>query len=60
MSRQHPCVLVVDDYAPSRYGFRRILHADGCVVVEAADAAGARAALDDAIDIAIIDVNLPT
>jgi two-component system KDP operon response regulator KdpE len=54
-----PRVLVVDDYAPSRYGFRRILGAGDIDVVEAEDGASARAALTPDIDVAILDVNLP-
>jgi DNA-binding NtrC family response regulator len=53
-------ILVVDDYAPSRYAFRRILSAGNYQVIEAEDAASARDALrgDDA-DAVILDVNLP-
>jgi two-component system, OmpR family, response regulator PrrA len=53
------CVLVVDDYAPSRYGFRRILTLGGYTVVEAADGAAATAALQEDIVAAVLDVNLP-
>jgi CheY-like chemotaxis protein len=52
-------ILVVDDYAPSRYAFRRILTAGGFEVVEGSDAAGARAALHRPVDLVIADVNLP-
>lgn len=52
-------VLVVDDYAPSRYGFRRILTLGGYTVVEAADGAAALAALEDDIVAVVLDVNLP-
>jgi CheY-like chemotaxis protein len=52
-------VLVVDDYAPSRYGFRRILTLGGYTVVEAADGAAATAALEDDMVAVVLDVNLP-
>lgn len=52
-------VLVVDDYAPSRYGFRRMLHAGGMDVVEAGSAREAREALTQPVDVVLLDVNLP-
>jgi DNA-binding response OmpR family regulator len=52
-------ILVVDDYAPSRYAFRRILSAGGFEVIESSDAASARAAAGQRIDLVIADVNLP-
>lgn len=52
-------VLVVDDYAPSRYGFRRILSLGGYTVVEAADGAAAKAALEADMVAVVLDVNLP-
>jgi DNA-binding response OmpR family regulator len=52
-------ILVVDDYAPSRYAFRRILTAGGFEVVEGCDAADARAALHQSVNLVIADVNLP-
>lgn len=52
-------VLVVDDYAPSRYGFRRILAQDGYRFAEAADGAAALRQLGPEVGLAIIDVNLP-
>jgi CheY-like chemotaxis protein len=52
-------VLVVDDYAPSRYGFRRILAPDGYGFAEAADGASALHQLSPAVRLAIVDVNLP-
>jgi CheY-like chemotaxis protein len=52
-------ILVVDDYAPSRYGFRRILTLGGYDVVEAADGVGALAALQGDVAAVVLDVNLP-
>jgi CheY-like chemotaxis protein len=54
-----PTVLVVDDYPPSRYGFRRILAPEGYTFAEAGDGAGALDALTPAVALAIVDVNLP-
>jgi DNA-binding response OmpR family regulator len=52
-------ILIVDDYTPSRYGFRRILAPDGYTFAEAADGAGALHQLGRGVALAIIDVNLP-
>lgn len=52
-------ILVVDDYAPSRYAFRRILTAGGFDVIESRDATSARNAFEQWIDLVIADVNLP-
>jgi CheY-like chemotaxis protein len=52
-------ILVVDDYAPSRYGFRRILAADGYAFAEAADGATALRHLGPEVGLAIVDINLP-
>jgi CheY-like chemotaxis protein len=52
-------IMVVDDYAPSRYGFRRILAADGYTFVEAADGAEALRLIGPEIRVAVVDVNLP-
>lgn len=52
-------ILVVDDYAPSRYGFRRILAPDGYEFAEAADGATALQLLGPHVTLAILDVNLP-
>jgi CheY-like chemotaxis protein len=52
-------VLVVDDYIPSRYGFRRILAPDGYAFAEADDGAAALRQLGPGVGLAIIDVNLP-
>ncbi len=52
-------ILVVDDYPPSRYAFRRILATGGYAVLESGDAVGARAVADEGVDLVIADVNLP-
>lgn len=52
-------VLLVDDYAPSRYGFRRILAPDGYTFAEAADGAAALRELGPSVQVAIVDINLP-
>jgi two-component system, NarL family, response regulator DevR len=51
-------VLVVDDYAPSRYAFRRIL-AGRYAVREVGDVASAWLALTAGVDALLLDVNLP-
>ena len=52
-------VLVVDDYAPSRYGFRRILAPDGYHFLEAADGADALERISAEVGLVIADINLP-
>jgi CheY-like chemotaxis protein len=52
-------VLVVDDYAPSRYGYRRILAPDGYLFIEAANGAEALRYLGPEVSLAIVDINLP-
>lgn len=52
-------VLIVDDYAPSRYAFRRILSTGRFDVREAGDIASAWLALRPDIDAVLLDVNLP-
>jgi CheY-like chemotaxis protein len=52
-------VLVVDDYAPSRYGFRRILAPEGYRFREAPDARSALEQIGPEVGLAIVDVNLP-
>jgi CheY-like chemotaxis protein len=52
-------ILVVDDYAPSRYAYRRILAPAGYQVVEAADGAMALRLLAPEMGVALVDVNLP-
>jgi CheY-like chemotaxis protein len=52
-------LLLVDDYAPSRYSFRRILAPDGYRFAEAGDGATALRRLEPAVALAIVDVNLP-
>jgi CheY-like chemotaxis protein len=54
----NPTVLVVDDYAPSRYAFRRIL-AGRYEVREVGDVASAWLALTGKVDALLLDVNLP-
>lgn len=58
--RQTRRVLVVDDYPATRSLLRVNLEAEGCVVEEAADGAGAldRAAAT-AFDLVLLDVNMP-
>lgn len=52
-------ILIVDDYAPSRYAFRRILSRGRFAVREVGDAASAWLALGPEIDAVLLDVNLP-
>jgi CheY-like chemotaxis protein len=54
-----PTVLIVDDYAPSRYAFRRILGQAGFAVREVGDVASAWLALTPAVAAVLLDVNLP-
>lgn len=59
MTDRRPRILVVDDYGPSRYSFRRILGAGGLGVVEAPNAAETRKLLEEPLDLVLLDVNLP-
>jgi CheY-like chemotaxis protein len=52
-------ILVVDDYAPSRYAFRRILAGGRWEVRQAGDVASALLALGPGVDAVLTDVNLP-
>jgi CheY-like chemotaxis protein len=52
-------ILIVDDYPPSRYAFRRILSRERFQVREAVDVASARLVLGLGIDALLLDVNLP-
>ncbi len=52
-------VLVVEDEFLIRWAIRNLLIKEGVAVVEAPDAASARAAFAPAVDVALLDVRLP-
>src|SRR6266508_2106986 len=53
-------ILIVDDEEPARYGIRRAIEASGRQIIEAADAAEARAALAaHRPHLMLVDINMP-
>ena len=53
-------ILIVDDEEAARYGIRRVLENEDTQVFEAANAAAARAAINECRpDLMLVDINMP-